>query len=134
MLSKGAGEKNEREREREADRVYERGLRAHFGGRCGRFDFSHSLPLPRAHTGVRARRVMFTSANNGGAAIFCYRFLSTFFPQRSLSHTRTTSMISSFGNRACTCISLNVGVCTREYTYGQYAYLRAIVTQLANAH
>lgn len=54
LLREGEGERErvggrERERERKADREYERGLRAHFGGRCGRFDFSHSLPLLRAH-------------------------------------------------------------------------------------
>lgn len=52
-----------------------RGLRVHFGGRCGRFDFSHSLPLQRAceraGADVPARRVMFTSANNAAVATFC---------------------------------------------------------------
>lgn len=60
--------------------------------------------LCRGHTDVRARRVMFTSANNGAAATFCCRFLSAafFFFARRSQRTRAPSMISRFGNRTLT--------------------------------
>ena len=151
MLSKGAGEKKERVRERAKERERERERERSWQGVRTRFEsafrrkvwpfrllpfvtFAASAPAcKRAESCLRAQITV-------EPQLFVVVSFPPFFHSvRRHTRTPTTPMISRFGNRTCMYIYIVerrciIALCTRKYTYGQYAYLCAIVTQLANAH